>query len=98
MLDPEKRLAELCDFLVTRLAPRRIVLIGSRAKGRARPGADFDLVLEGVSLGAREERKLHEELDKIAGLYNVDLLFWERLSPEFQEIVRETGKILYEKN
>ncbi len=99
MVDAEKRLAEICNFLIAKLSPQKIVLIGSRAKGTHHLGSDFDLVVVGErGLSFREERKLLEELDEIAGIFSVDLLFWERLSPEFKKVVCETGKTLYEKD
>ena len=94
----EKRLQKILDFLVKRLNPEEIILIGSRAKGKVRKGSDFDLVVVGKLPSFREERKLLEELDQVAGIYSVDLLFWERLSPEFKKIVTETGVTLYEKS
>jgi len=33
------------------------------------------------------------ELNQIAGIYSVDLLFWDKLSPEFQQVVNKTGEI-----
>ncbi|WP_022853917.1 nucleotidyltransferase domain-containing protein [Thermodesulfatator atlanticus] len=94
----DKRLKEICDFLVRRLDPEKIFLIGSRAKGQARKGSDFDLVLVCPPLSFREERKLLEKLDEVAGIYSVDLLFWNKLSPEFKKVVTEMGEIIYEKD
>ncbi|OAG26930.1 nucleotidyltransferase family protein [Thermodesulfatator autotrophicus] len=93
------RLTEIIDFIVRKLDPEKIILFGSQAKGTARLGSDFDLVVVGkASLDFRSERKLKEELDRIAGLYTVDLLFWNKISPEFRKIILKTGEIVYEKN
>ena len=94
-----ERLQEILDYLVRKLDPERILLFGSRAKGKSRLGSDFDLVVVGKTPSDfRTGRKLKEELDRVAGIYSVDLLFWEKVSPEFKEIIRQTGQIVYEKN
>lgn len=89
---------QLVSHLVTRLNPQRIILFGSRAKEIARPGSDIDLaVAGGKPTDFREERKLKEELDGIAGIYGVDLVFLEQTDEAFRAMVEETGKVLYEK-
>ena len=41
----EKVLREIARRLVSRFAPRRILLYGSRATGNARPDSDYDLLI-----------------------------------------------------
>ncbi len=92
-------LQDLIRYLVKRLQPRRILLFGSRARGTARPGSDIDLAVEGaLPRSFREERKLKEKLDELAGLYSVDLVFLERTDEAFRRLVERTGKVLYEKD
>jgi len=88
----------LVRLLVDFLAPRRIFLFGSRAKGTARKGSDIDLAVEGGKvLAFREERKLKEALDELAGIYSVDLVFLDRCDEGFSRLIRQTGKVLYER-
>src|SRR5947209_7662010 len=43
---PEIVLEQITQTIVERLHPRRIILIGSRARGDARPDSDYDVVVE----------------------------------------------------
>jgi predicted nucleotidyltransferase len=79
------------------VAPKRIYLFGSRAKGRSAPGADFDLAVDGRRPGPRLWRQLEEQLDEIAGLHQIDLVFLPDVSKEFRTVVLQSGKLLYEK-
>jgi len=91
--------SELVGYLVERLRPRKIILFGSRARGSARQGSDIDLAVKGGNLpDFREERKLREELDRLAGIYSIDLVFLEKSDEAFRTMVEKTGKVLYEKN
>jgi predicted nucleotidyltransferase len=45
VVDQERILAEIVERLVSALAPRRIILFGSRASETARPDSDFDLLI-----------------------------------------------------
>lgn len=95
----ERILSELIPCLVKHLQPRRIILFGSRAKGSARPGSDIDLAVAGGKVPTfREERKLREELDRLAGIYSVDLVFLQQTDDTFRAMTEETGKVLYEKD
>jgi predicted nucleotidyltransferase len=54
MTDPT--LALLCDRLVSALAPRSIILFGSRARGTAQPDSDYDLLVVAESDLPLEDR------------------------------------------
>ncbi|MBI3393322.1 MAG: nucleotidyltransferase domain-containing protein [Nitrospirae bacterium] len=91
----EDLLREIVDVVVSRVHPKRIILFGSRASGRARAYADFDLAVEGVAMDARTERLLKETLDEKAGIFTVDLVVLDKVEPEFREIVIQTGRVVY---
>ncbi len=95
----EERIEEIRELLVERLDPNRIILFGSLASGIAkRSGYDIDLlVYGGEGLSHRECRRLREEIDLLAGIYTVDLLFADRIDDEFRGVVEETGMVIYEK-
>lgn len=77
-------------------APMRILLFGSRAKGTARLGSDFDFAITGSAPDAARLMRMQEHLEAIAGLYSVNLVFLDDVDPGFREIVLQTGKVLYD--
>lgn len=91
----EELLREIVDVVVSRVHPTRIILFGSRASGRAKTYADFDLAVEGAVMDARVERLLKEALDETAGIFTVDLVNLDKMEPEFREIVVRTGRVVY---
>jgi len=66
----EKVLAKLVELLKEELNPERIILFGSRAKGKSAPYSDIDLAIEGAPvLSLRELRKLKEKIETISWLF-----------------------------
>jgi predicted nucleotidyltransferase len=60
----EQVLNEMVEAIVAEVAPEKIILFGSRARGRAGPGSDVDLVvIEKESFGPHRSRS--QELDRI---------------------------------
>lgn len=98
-LDPRvaERIDRIVDYLVEQLSPRRIILFGSRAKGVARIGSDIDVAIEGVPPpDLRRQRRLREDLDRLGGLYSVDLVFLDDAESPFRSLVHESGITLHE--
>lgn len=91
----EELLREIVDVVVSRVHPKRVILFGSRASGRAKTYADFDLAVEGVTMDARTERLLKETLDETAGIFTVDLVDLDKVEPELREIVIQTGRVVH---
>ena len=78
---------------------REIILFGSRARELNKPFSDIDLAIEGgKELSFREFRKLKEKLDEISGIYSVDVIFLNKVEPDFQKVILQTGRVLYEKS
>ncbi len=77
--------------------PERIILFGSRAKPKFSKNSDFDFVVDEEKVDTRKERKIKEEIEKISGLYKVDIIFLKSVEEEFKNIVLKTGKIIYER-
>jgi len=73
--------------------PKKIVFFGSRMRGDNLKNSDFDIAVD-LDLSFREKRKLREKIDLIAGLYKVDLVFFDEMSDEFKKYILEKGKIL----
>jgi hypothetical protein len=51
----------------------------------------------GKELDHRERRKLKEKIEKLSGIYSVDVVFLHKVEKDFAELVRRTGRVLYEK-
>ncbi len=81
------------DLIVDELkkySPKKIILFGSRARGDNLKNSDIDIAVE-LDLSFREKRKLKEKIDLIAGLYSVDLVFFDEMSDEFKRKVLKEG-------
>ncbi len=88
---------EILKIIIDRARPREIILFGSRAKGNSFYCSDIDLAIKGAFLSFREKRKLKEEVDRKAGIFSVDVLFYEELSQEMKERVDKEGVVLWKR-
>ena|GEM_PF-277181 len=86
------------DVLVNKLHPVRIYLFGSRAAGNHNAHSDFDIAIEGSEVSFRALRRAKETIDEVLGIYSCDVVTLEKTSRDFQDLVREQGKILYERD
>ena len=80
------------------LSPGKIILFGSRAKQDSPKNSDFDLAVDKEKLDIRDERKIREEIEKVSGLYKVDIVFLKSVDPKFRNIVLKTGRLVYERS
>ena len=78
------------------LHPKRIILFGSRAKGKEKEYSDFDIAVEGVEMDIRKERLLKEALDEKMGIYTVEVIDLDKVDEGFKKLVLKTGKSIYE--
>lgn len=98
MTDREKEVIKnILSVLKKSLNPKKVILFGSRAKGKAAPGADFDLAIDGNRPNISLLQKLNEEIEKVSGLYSIDLIFLNEVDASFKEIIVKTGKVVYER-
>ena len=96
--DEEKVIAEIVSTITAYLQPKRILLFGSRARGRGKCYSDFDVALEGVAMTYRRERELKDALDARVGIFSVDLVNLDKVDPEFMVLIKEGGKVIYEQH
>jgi len=94
----QELLDTISDVLVDAVDPERIYLFGSRASGKNNQYSDFDIAIEGSKVSFRALRKAKETLDEVLGIYSCDLVTLEKTAADFQDLVREEGKILYERD
>jgi len=78
------------------LHPKRIILFGSRAKGKEKEYSDFDIAVEGVEMDIRKERLLKEALDEKMGIYTVEVIDLDKVDEGFKQLVLKTGRVIYE--
>ncbi len=89
-------LSGIINILVDAFKPKIILLFGSRAKGKNSKNADFDIAVDTKIPDIRTERKIKEKIEKIAGLYRIDVVYLKSVNEEFREIILKSGKVIYE--
>lgn len=86
---------KVLERAIRELDPDKIVLFGSRSRGDAHARSDFDFAFFGV----RDQRAWLEFSNDVTyeppTLYPLDVMQFERLTPEFQASVIGTGKVVY---
>ncbi|MFT5206304.1 MAG: putative nucleotidyltransferase [Candidatus Omnitrophota bacterium] len=81
------------DLLIKEINPNRIILFGSRAKGNAHEGSDFDFAISGT-----EPKGFNKDsMDALRGLYQIDLVYLDDIDSDFRQIILNTGKIIYDR-
>jgi|DewCreStandDraft_4_1066084.scaffolds.fasta_scaffold02884_4 predicted nucleotidyltransferase len=79
------------------LNPEKIYIFGSRVKGTSFYYSDFDIGIEANTPKIMELEKLRETIDTISGLYSLDIIFLKDVEPDFADMVRKTGVVIYER-
>lgn len=98
MSEREKQiLQKIVSVLKKYLNPDRIILFGSRGKGKFYKNSDFDLAVDAKKPVYKDERKMLEEIDTLIGLYSVDIVYLNTINEQFKDIVLESGITVYEK-
>jgi predicted nucleotidyltransferase len=77
--------------------PDKIILFGSRAKNPKKSKSDFDIAIDIKKPSIEKRRELGREIDEIAGLYKVDIIYLKSVEEEFRDIVSKTGRVIYGK-
>lgn len=90
-------LNQIVQILESNLAIDKVILFGSRAKEKFPLHADFDLAINSEKPEIRKRRKITDEIEKVCGLYKIDLIFLGSVDKGFKDIILDTGKVIYEK-
>lgn len=93
----EEVLNMVIEIIKKYLVPTKIILFGSRAKNKSKTSTDFDIAVDKEMKNLTLHRKIMEEIEKIAGLYKIDLIYLNSVDKDFKEIILKTGKIAYER-
>lgn len=83
------------DILKRFLKPATIIIFGSRAKKNNELHSDFDFAVDCAKPSLSLEREINEEIDRVSGLYKVDIVYLDSVDKEFKEIILKTGRVLY---
>jgi len=93
----EDILERVVEIIKRYLDPGKIILFGSRGKGTPYRNSDFDFAIDREKPEKRIERTISEEIDQIAGLYHVDIVYLPSADEDFRSLILQTGKVIYEK-
>ncbi len=85
----------ILEILIRELNPHNVIMFGSRAKETANPSSDFDFAIDCDSKLNGLKRKVLDAIDKISGLYTVDIIYLDEVDEGFKDIILKTGKVVY---
>ena len=108
MTEQQKKIAKMSDredeilkgaigSLRSYLNPSKIILFGSRAKETNRDHSDFDFAVDCKKPQISMQREINRDIEKISGLYTVDVVYMLSIEEEFKNIILKTGKVIYER-
>lgn len=97
MINQKKHIKSIVNVLVEHLNPKHIWLFGSRAGTDFTDRSDFDIAIEGHEQNHRKLRQAHDKLDEVLGIYQCDLIEYDKVSEEFKTIIRK-GKLIYNRS
>lgn len=78
----ERHYAEFARIFARYPAIEQVLVFGSRARGSAKDGSDFDLAVLAPTMSERDFTRLWNEIDELPLVFKVDLLHWDRLGQE----------------
>jgi predicted nucleotidyltransferase len=80
-----------------RLAGRRVVLFGSRARGDARPRSDFDVgVIGDTPLPLVDFYAIEDQIEALPTLYRIDWVDLTAASEKFRQSAMAQTELIYE--
>lgn len=99
-----EREAEIMQMLKDLFASRkadlkkhRVLLFGSRARGTAKRGSDFDLAVDGNEpLAIKQFYEIEEALDALPTLYRFDWVDLTKVNSRFREEALKSVRVLYD--
>ncbi len=98
MTEREKEvLDKTINIIKESLNPNKVIMFGSRGKGRSKFYSDFGLAIDIKRPDIRTRRIVEDKIDDAIGLYSVDLVYLNSVDENFRNWVLKEGKIVYEK-
>ncbi|MDQ3021561.1 MAG: nucleotidyltransferase domain-containing protein [Bacteroidota bacterium] len=93
----KKILSKTIEIIIENLNPQKIIMFGSRAKGKSTINSDFDLAVDMKRPDIRTRRIFEEKIYNEVGLYSVDLIYLNSIEKNFRDLVLKTGRVVYER-
>jgi predicted nucleotidyltransferase len=76
----------------------RVILFGSRARGDAGFRADIDIAVECPTADILRWSDIEEAVELAPTLLNIDLVRLDTAPPELAAVIRDEGRVLYERS
>ena len=92
---PATRVQELEQLWTRQPRLEAVLLFGSRAMGRHKPGSDIDLCLEGPELSHGDRLRLMAAVDDLLLPWRVDLVLRQELPAELDAHVQRVGRCIW---
>ena len=94
-----KHLREVVEILSRYVPTFDVWAYGSRVKGTTKPWSDLDLVVMGPTrLESRQLLGLQEAFEESSLPFRVEILDWQAVSTEFQDIISSRYEVIKHKN
>lgn len=87
---------DVVDVCSRQISSGQVYLFGSRAKDIATQTDDFDFAVNADNLCFENKEIILQEVEDIAGLYKIDVVFFDEIDDSFKNIITNTGRIIYE--
>ena len=75
----------ILDLLISHLPDTKVWVYGSRAKGKASPQSDLDMVVFAAPEQRLQVSNLREAFEESNLPFRVDLFVWDEMPPQFQK-------------
>jgi predicted nucleotidyltransferase len=94
---PESACGQLEQLWTQQPELEAVVLYGSRAMGRQRPGSDLDLTLRGPRLQHQDLLGLMQAIDDLLLPWSVDLSLEQELPQELRDHIARVGQVVWQR-
>ena len=76
----------------------KVILFGSRAMGKYKPGSDVDLAIQGVNITLNDIISLSIQLEELDSLISFDLLNYSSINdPDILAHIKRVGITMYDR-
>ncbi len=96
---PERAIQQICSVFSQHKDVKRVIIYGSRAMGKDRPGSDIDLCIESEELSLSQLFAIENQLDDLLLPWKIDLSLKSQIdNPDLLEHIDAVGVEFYSVN